>query len=180
MTLLGLHSPAYLFWRKIGTQFRTAKFLNWGDQVNSDPDLAASPHCFFPKLESGRNPPNPATWLVPRAGGILRSSPLTPAESLAASFTSLFVCCLWISKNRHFQTIFLLKLALLLALAREKWILLFRHKHLKGESSKSARKTAKVKQNRWLVMSLQQLYNRAVSTAILPLCTVCWRFLPCL
>ena len=32
---------------------------------------------FFSKLTSGRNPPNPAIWLVPRAGGILRSCPLT-------------------------------------------------------------------------------------------------------
>ena len=48
-------------------------------------------------------------------------------------------------------------------------------KHLKGESSKSARKTAKVKQNRRLVMSLQQHYilfiTYAVSSAILLLCT---------
>ena len=42
---------------------------------------------FFSKLASGRNP---AIWLVPRAGGIFRSCPLTRAESLAASFTSLF------------------------------------------------------------------------------------------
>ena len=79
---------------------------------------------FFSKLASGRNPPNPAIWLVPRAGGILRSCPLTRAESLAASFTSLFVVVN--EQNRWFRTIFLLKLALLLALAREKWILLFR------------------------------------------------------
>ena len=48
-------------------------------------------------------------------------------------------------------------------------------KNLKGESSKSARKTAKVKQNRWLVMSLHQFYNRSVSTApfIGHFCSVC-------
>ena len=28
---------------------------------------------FFSKLASGRNPPNPAIWLVPRAAGFLRS-----------------------------------------------------------------------------------------------------------
>ena len=44
------------------------------------------------------------------------------------SFIDKFVGYLWTSKNRHFQTIFLLKLALLLASAREKWILLFRQK----------------------------------------------------
>ena len=37
------HSPPYLFWRKIGTQSHSAKFLNWGDHVNPVPDLAASP-----------------------------------------------------------------------------------------------------------------------------------------
>ena len=36
------HSPPYLFWRKIGTQSHSAKFLNWGDHVNLVPDLAAS------------------------------------------------------------------------------------------------------------------------------------------
>ena len=47
---------------------------------------------------------------------------------IVGSFIQKLLCCLWMSKNRHFQTIFLLKLALLLALAREKWILLFRQK----------------------------------------------------
>ena len=37
------HTPPYLIWRKIGTQSHSAKFLNWGDHVNSVPDLAASP-----------------------------------------------------------------------------------------------------------------------------------------
>ena len=87
---------------------------------------------------------------------------------MVGNFIHKFVCCLWMSKNRHFQTIFLLKLVLLLALAGEKWILLFRQK----ESSKSPRKAAKAKQNRWIVMSLHYLYDRAVSTAILLLCTV--------
>ena len=50
---------------------------------------------FFCKPASGRNPPNPAIWLVPGAGGILQSCPLTRAESLAGSFTSLFVVCEW-------------------------------------------------------------------------------------
>ena len=76
---------------------------------------------FFSKLASGRNPPNPAIWLVPRAGGggggnftILPANP----GAIAGSFIHEFLCCLWMSKNRQFQTIFLLKLALLLALAR--------------------------------------------------------------
>ena len=38
-----VHSPPYLFWRKIGTQSHSARFLNWGYHVNSVPDLAASP-----------------------------------------------------------------------------------------------------------------------------------------
>ena len=46
-------------------------------------------------------------------------------------------------------------------------------KHLKGESSKWARKTSKVKQNGRLVMSLHPSFlTYAVSTAILLLCTV--------
>ena len=38
-----LHSPPYLFSRKICTQSHSAEFLNWGDHVNLVPDLAASP-----------------------------------------------------------------------------------------------------------------------------------------
>ena len=47
---------------------------------------------------------------------------ILPAGEIVGSFIYKFVRCLWMSKNRHFQTIFLLKLTLLLALAREKWI----------------------------------------------------------
>ena len=36
-----LHPPPYLFWKKIGTQSNSTNFLNWGDHVNSIPDLAA-------------------------------------------------------------------------------------------------------------------------------------------
>ena len=43
---------------------------------------------FFSELVSGRNPPNLTIWLVPRAGGILRSCPLTRLS---------------MSKNRHFH-----------------------------------------------------------------------------
>ena len=38
-----LHSPPYLFSRKICTQSHSAKILNWGDHANLVPDLAASP-----------------------------------------------------------------------------------------------------------------------------------------
>ena len=68
-------------------------------------------------------------------------------------FIHKFVCCLWMSKNHPFQTIFLLKLVLLLSSAKERWILLFGQK-IWSVLSKPARKTAKVKQNRRLVMSL--------------------------
>ena len=105
----------------------------------------------FSELASGWNPRKPAIWLVPRAGSFLRSCPLTRAESLAASFTSLFVVVN--EQNRWFRTIFLLKLALLLALAREKWILLFRQTS-EGRIKQVSQKTAKVKHNRRLVMSL--------------------------
>ena len=56
----------------------------------------------FSKLASGRNPPNEKIWLVPRAGGILRSCPITPG-GIVGSFIYKFVCCLWRSKNCHFQ-----------------------------------------------------------------------------
>ena len=60
----------------------------------------------FSKLASRQNPPNPAIWLVPRAGSFLWSCPLTWAESLAASFTSLFVICEWAKPVifNHFST----------------------------------------------------------------------------
>ena len=58
------------------------------------------------------------------SGGYFTILPANP-RGIVGSFIHKFICCLWMSKNRHFQTIFLLKLALLLALAREKWILLF-------------------------------------------------------
>ena len=38
-----LYSPPYLFWRKVGTQSHSTKFLNWGDHINSVPDLSVSP-----------------------------------------------------------------------------------------------------------------------------------------
>ena len=34
--------PPYLLWRTFGIQSHSAKFLNWGDQVNSVPDFAAT------------------------------------------------------------------------------------------------------------------------------------------
>ena len=78
--------------------------------------------------------------------------PTNPARIIDC-FIHKFVCCLWMSKNHPFQTIFLLKLVLLLASAKERWILLFGQK-IWSVLSKPARKTAKVKQNRRLVMSL--------------------------
>ena len=46
-----LYSPPYLFWRKMVLSLTRPDFLtganivNWGDHVNSVPDLAASPPC---------------------------------------------------------------------------------------------------------------------------------------
>ena len=40
-----LHSPPYLFWRKIDTQSHLAKFLNRGHHGNSVPELTASSRC---------------------------------------------------------------------------------------------------------------------------------------
>ena len=95
---------------------------------------------FFSELASGRNPRNPAIWLVPKAGGFLRSSPLTWAESLAASFTSLLFMN---EQNWWFLTIFLFKLALLLALVRKKWILLFRKNIWRENQASQPRKPLK-------------------------------------
>ena len=83
---------------------------------------------FFSKLARGRNPSNPAIWLVPRAGGILRSCPLLNPGGIVGSFIHKFVCCLWMSKNHDFWTISFFKLALSLALAMEKGILFFKQK----------------------------------------------------
>ena len=64
----------------------------------------SSKYCNLIGSESGRY----FTILPANPGGIV------------GSFIQKFVCCLSMSKNRHFQTIYLLKLALLLTLAREK------------------------------------------------------------
>ena len=98
---------------------------------------------------------------------------------IVGSFIHKFL--LFVNEQKpSFSNHFSLKTCAIISISQGKVNFIIQTKNLKGESSKSARKTAKVKQNRWLVMSLQQLYNRAVSTAILPLCTVYQRFLPCL
>ena len=76
----------------------------------------SSKSCNLISSESGRY----FTILPANPGGIV------------GSFTHKFGFCLWMSKNRHFQTIFLLKLKLLLALARE---IIIQSKNLKGEPS---------------------------------------------
>ena len=43
---------------------------------------------FFSKLASGRNPANPAIWLVPRAGSFLLSNP----SGIVGSFIQKIVC----------------------------------------------------------------------------------------
>ena len=91
------------------------------------------------------------------------------------------VCLLFLNEHKpSFSNHFSFKTCAIISISQGKVNFIIQTKNLKGESSKSARKTAKVKQNRWLVMSLHQLYNRAVSTAILLLCTVYWTFLLCL
>ena len=83
----------------------------------------------------------------------LRSFPLTRAESLAASFTSLF----FVNEQKavifnHFS----FKTSAIISISWGKVNFVIQTKNLKGESRKSARKT--VKQNRRLVMSPHQLY----------------------
>ena len=40
---MSVFSQPYLFWRTVGTQSHSAKFLNWGNHVNWVPDLAPAP-----------------------------------------------------------------------------------------------------------------------------------------
>ena len=56
---------------------------------------AIQANLLFCRLASRRNPPIPATWLVPRVCGFLLSCLPTRQESLATSLTSLFVVCEW-------------------------------------------------------------------------------------
>ena len=82
----------------------------------------------------------------------LRSCPLARAKSLAALFTSLSVVCEWPKAVifNHFS----FKTSAIISSSWGKVNFVIQTKNLRGESSKSARKTAKVKQNRRLVMSL--------------------------
>ena len=81
--------------------------------------------------------------------------PTNPGEIIGC-FIHKFVCSLWMSKNHPFQTIFLLKLVLFLASAKERWILLFGQK-IWSVLCKSARKTAVGEKNRGTVITSLQL-----------------------
>ena len=72
---------------------------------------------------------------------------------MAASFTSLFVVC-ESAKTVIFKPQFSFKTCAIISISQGKVNFIIQTKNLKRESSKSARKTAKVKQNRRLVMSL--------------------------
>ena len=75
------------------------------------------------------------------------------------------------------QAEFSLKTCAIISISQGKVNFIIQTKNLKEESGQSARKTAKVKQNRWFVMSLHQLYNCTVSTTVLLLCTIYWTVL---
>ena len=107
---------------------------------------------FFLGLQAGGNPQIVQSDCFRERAVFSRSCPLTRAESLAALFTSLFVVCDWVKPVifNHFS----LKTCAIFSVSWGKVNFVIQTKHLKGESSKSARKTAKVKQDRWLVMSL--------------------------
>ena len=81
---------------------------------------------FFQACERAESS-NSCNVIGSESGRFFTILPANPG-GIVGSFIHKFVCCLWMSKNRHFQTIFLSKLTLLLELAREKWILLFRQK----------------------------------------------------
>ena len=86
-----------------------------------------NPFYFFPSLQAGGILSKSCYLIGSENGRYFTILPANPG-GIVASFIHKFVFWLWMSKNRNFQTIFLLKLALLLALAREKRILLFRQK----------------------------------------------------
>ena len=91
---------------------------------------------------------------------------------------SLFVVCEWAKPVifQHFSS----KTCAIINISQGKVNFVIETKHPKGESSKWARKTAKVKQNGRLVMSLHPSFlTYAVSTAILLLCTVYSTFFLC-
>ena len=71
---------------------------------------------FRPCLKTFVTPFNPARQTAP-------GSPRMPAYpgGIVGSFIHKFVCCLWMSKTVIFKLFFFAKLALLLALAGEKW-----------------------------------------------------------
>ena len=73
-------------------------------------------------------------------------------DGIVGSFIHEFVFCEWAKAVifNHFS----FKTSAIISISWGKVNFVIQTKNLKGESSKSARKTAKVKQNRWLVMSL--------------------------
>ena len=75
---------------------------------------------FFSKLASGRAESCKYGNLIGSESGLYFTILPSNPGGIVGSFIRKFVCCLSMSKNRHFQTIYLLKLALLLTLAREK------------------------------------------------------------
>ena len=124
---------------------------------------------FFSKLASGRNPPNPAIWLVPRAGSSFTILPANP-DGIVGSYIyrPLQVCLLFANEqNRWFLTIFLLKLALLLALAREKWILLFRQNIWRENQASQLGKPPKESKTGGSWCCFTSFITYAVSTAVL-------------
>ena len=104
------------------------------------------------------------------------SCTLTRAESLAAySFTGLFVVVN--EQNRWFRTIFLLKLALLLALATQSEFC-YSDKTAEGRIKQVSQETASTTGGSWCRFTSFITY--AVCTAILLSCTVYSTFFLCL
>ena len=112
-----------------------------------------NPFYFFPSLQAGGILSKSCYLIGSENGRYFTILPANP-DGIVASFIHKFVCWLWMSKNRNFQTIFLLKLALLLALARETWILLFGQKIWRENQASQPGKPLQLKQYRGLVMSL--------------------------
>ena len=100
--------------------FKSCYFLLWNQQLHQQTLWSYGRICliiFFQACERAESS-KPCNLIGSESRRYFTILPANPG-GIVGSFIHKFVCCLWMSKNRHFQTIFLLKLALLLALARQ-------------------------------------------------------------